>query len=165
MSAVSAIFPCVDTQGSHWQRIPDVNSGANSSFAIVNRAIARSASTRRIRPVRDSNGSDKNFEIRPENIRSSVAERFDALASRWEMETSHLSRVEQRIMHPCYQKIIAMGPIVLPHILHRLRDRPDHWFWALNLLANENPVPPDFRGTASDAARLWVEWGERQGYV
>jgi hypothetical protein len=90
---------------------------------------------------------------------------FQRLANQWRRETMHVSQVERRIMHPSYQKIIAMGPRVVPLILRELRDRPDHWFWALRILVEEGPIPENFRGSPTDAAHLWLEWGRQVGYL
>jgi hypothetical protein len=96
---------------------------------------------------------------------ASLQEQFDALVEQWRADTSHVSQVERRVMHPAYQKIIAMGPRALPLILCELHERPDHWFWALRLLAPEDPVPADFRGTVTEAVQLWIDWGKEAGYL
>lgn len=45
-------------------------------------------------------------------------------------------------MLPSCQRIIGMGPVVVPLILEELRREPDHWFWALEMLTEDDPVPP-----------------------
>lgn len=84
---------------------------------------------------------------------------FKELVSEWKRDTGHLSLISQRINHPAYKRIITMGRAALPLILAELRDNPDHWFHALYLLADENPIPQSFHGSVTEAIELWVDWG------
>jgi hypothetical protein len=61
-------------------------------------------------------------------------------------------------MHPAYQQIIGMGVDALPLILRELEREPDHWFWALEAITGENPVPPTDRGRLNEMARAWLRW-------
>src|SRR6266700_595524 len=76
----------------------------------------------------------------------SLSERFKRLAAEWKQQSRYLSNSAQMAMLPPYQKIIGMGPSVVPLILEELRREPDHWFWALESITDENPVPPDSLG-------------------
>ena len=38
------------------------------------------------------------------------------------------------------------------------------WFWALEAITEENPVPPA-AGKVREMARAWVDWGKRQGLL
>ena len=60
-----------------------------------------------------------------------------------------------------YQKIIAMGPSVVPLILEEMRNKPDHWFWALSALTDDDPVPPGKRGQFKEMIKAWLEWGKQ----
>src|SRR5437870_323143 len=51
-----------------------------------------------------------------------------------------LSFVQQRAMHPAYQRIIGMGWVAVPYILQELARRPDHWEWALQSITGEEPA-------------------------
>jgi hypothetical protein len=64
-----------------------------------------------------------------------------------------------------YQRIIGMGMPAVPLILDELRRQPDQWFWALEAITEENPVPPEAAGIVAEMARAWIEWGERHGLV
>ena len=64
-----------------------------------------------------------------------------------------------------YQRIIGMGPPAVPLILRELHREPDQWFWALEAISEENPVPPEAAGTVREMARAWIEWGKRQGLL
>jgi hypothetical protein len=67
-------------------------------------------------------------------------------------------------MCPSYQRIIGLGPAVLPFLLRELEREPDHWFWALKAITGADPVPPSSRGKVREMARFWIEWGRQQGY-
>jgi hypothetical protein len=64
-----------------------------------------------------------------------------------------------------YQAIIGMGLPVVPLILEELRREPDHWFWALEALTGENPVPTEVDGDMSRVSEAWLKWGRREGLV
>ena len=67
-------------------------------------------------------------------------------------------------MCPSYQRIIGLGPAVVPLLLRELERAPDHWFWALKAITGADPVPPAARGGIREKVRLWIEWGRQQGY-
>ncbi len=92
-----------------------------------------------------------------------MARRFDSLAQAWRRECAHLSSVREMILHPAYQQIIGMGRDALPFLLRELERQPDHWFWALWAITQENPVPVEHRGRVSDMARDWVAWARQRG--
>jgi hypothetical protein len=92
---------------------------------------------------------------------------FNALVSQWHDERGVTSSAMQMAMCPAYQRIIAMGPPAIPLILRQLAsegDEPDMWFWALRVLTNVDPVPPQHRGNINAMARAWLDWG-RGRYV
>ena len=68
------------------------------------------------------------------------------------------------ILRP-YQRIIGMGWSAVPLILEELRREPDQWFWALEAITEENPVPPDAAGQVRRSAEAWVQWGRDRGLV
>jgi len=92
-----------------------------------------------------------------------LAATFRALADKWWYETAMLSVIQRKIMHPVYQRIIGLGPAVLPLILKELAERPSHWFWALQSITGENPVPPE--ANLVGAQEAWLQWGRERGYV
>ena len=90
--------------------------------------------------------------------------RFKQLVQEWKHERNPFSsRPDEWAMCWSYQKIIAMGPRVIPLILTELRTDPDHWFWALSALADADPVPPSKRGQFSEMTQAWLNWGEQNG--
>lgn len=68
-------------------------------------------------------------------------------------------------MHPSYQAIIGMGEIAVPLILESLTHRFDHWFWALEAITQDNPVPRRSRGSIEAMACAWLTWGSDKGLV
>jgi hypothetical protein len=54
---------------------------------------------------------------------------------------------------------------VVPLILEELKREPHHWFWALEVIADENPVQENARGDIRLIADAWIEWGRREGLI
>jgi hypothetical protein len=102
-------------------------------------------------------------ETQPTSWSAVMAQRFDALAEAWRLECAHLSSVREMVLHPAYQQIIGMGRDALPFLLRELERQPDHWFWALWAITQENPVPSEHRGRVRDMARDWLEWARQRG--
>src|SRR5713226_5375783 len=94
-----------------------------------------------------------------------IQERFRRLASEWKKQSHYLSNTAQMAMLTPYQRIIGMGPPVVPLILEELRREPDHWFWALESITEQNPVAPEEMGKVRLMAQAWVRWGEQQGML
>jgi hypothetical protein len=96
---------------------------------------------------------------------ASLAGTFKQLATQWRNETKFLSSITDKVLHPCYQRIIGLGPDAIPIILLELRKRGEHWFWALESITGENPVLPEHYGDIENMAHDWIEWGKRKGYL
>ena len=90
---------------------------------------------------------------------------FQEHKEKWRNETAVHSSITMKAMHPSYQRIIGMGPQVLPLIMRELRNNPDHWFWALNAITGENPVPPEDAGYIDKMTKAWLDYGKRQGFI
>jgi hypothetical protein len=92
--------------------------------------------------------------------------KFDKLAAEWKKETFLLSKIREKVIHLAYQKIIGMGPAAVPCILKDLRDNgPNHWFWALHVITEENPVPSEKVGGIVAMTEAWLQWGKKKGYL
>ena len=76
-----------------------------------------------------------------------------------------MSSITKLVMHPCYQRIIGMGPAVLPLLLRELQKEPDYWFWALRAITGENPVGPKDTGDIEKMAESWIRWGRDRGLM
>ena len=85
-----------------------------------------------------------------------LAALFDQLAQEWRAETQYLSSTTQIATHPAYQRIIGLGPQVIPLILAELERRPGHWAWALKALTGEDPAPPEAQGRVAATAEAWL---------
>jgi hypothetical protein len=94
-----------------------------------------------------------------------LRERFRRHSTEWKQKTRYLSNTAQMALLQPYQRIIGMGMPVVPLILEELRREPDQWFWALEAITEENPVPPEAGGNVRQMAQAWIEWGQRNGLV
>lgn len=94
-----------------------------------------------------------------------VSRRFDRLMGEWKEGTRYLSNTAQMAMLRPYQKIIGMGPPALPLILQELRREPDQWFWALESITDQNPVPTENAGDVRLMAEAWIRWGVQEGLI
>jgi hypothetical protein len=89
---------------------------------------------------------------------------FQALVRRWKEERGPSSSTTELAMCPSYQRIIGLGPAVVPLLLRELEQAPDHWFWALKAITGADPVPPGNHPKIKEMVRLWLEWGRQNGY-
>jgi len=48
--------------------------------------------------------------------------------------------MQQRALHPAYQRIIAWAGSPVPLLLRELQRQPDHWLWALQAITGEQPA-------------------------
>ncbi len=92
-----------------------------------------------------------------------LARVFSDLAQRWRRETAAHSVLQKKVLHPAYQRIIGLGPAVVPYILRELQREPAHWFWALNAITGADPAPAG--STFQEAAEAWLKWGRERGYL
>lgn len=97
--------------------------------------------------------------------RQDAHDRFRRFAAQWKAQSLHMSNSAQMAMLRSYQNIIGMGDPAVPLILEELRSEPDHWFWALESITDENPVPLEAAGKVEKMAQAWIEWGIQRGYI
>jgi hypothetical protein len=109
------------------------------------------------------NNPDKITIVSPSK-KQSIVEQFEALASQWYDETGGSSFIVEKTSHPAYQKIIDMGPPVVPLLLRELERNPALWFEALRTITGANPVEPEQRGRIKQMAVSWLKWGREHGY-
>jgi hypothetical protein len=94
-----------------------------------------------------------------------LQQQFNALADKWERDTSLLSSPTRKSMHPAYRRIIAMKkPDIVELILRRMKRQGGHWFWALSELTGIDPIPTEARGRIDAMREAWIEWGSKRGY-
>jgi hypothetical protein len=90
---------------------------------------------------------------------------FVSLVAQWKQATKLSALPSQQIMHKAYQRIIGMGPPVLPLILEEMDREPDHWFWALTALTGIDLASDDPNVSFDELTRRWLDWGRAREYV
>ncbi len=90
--------------------------------------------------------------------------KFKSLVAEWKPAVETSSSATRMVLHPAYQRIIALGPRVVPLILGELDRELDHWFWALRMLTGEDPVPVQYKGNMPAMREAWLAWGRSKGY-
>jgi hypothetical protein len=86
--------------------------------------------------------------------------------ARWRSETAAVSSSTQRLAHPAYREMIALGPAAVPFLLRDLERTGDgHLAKALSSLTGAQPVPEADRGKVRLVAEAWLRWGRGQGLV
>lgn len=97
--------------------------------------------------------------------RITTADMFAGLAETWKAETQFASSVDDLILHPAYQRIIGLGPNVIPLILADLQESQAHWFWALQALTGATPFSEHSRGDVREMTSAWLRWGRERGMI
>lgn len=93
-------------------------------------------------------------------IDEEVERTFMQLAEAWRDETKGVSIMRDRILNQNYQKIIGLGPKVVPILIRELVFRPDHWFHALKMITDSNPAGPEDKGDFERIRAAWIEWAK-----
>lgn len=76
-----------------------------------------------------------------------------------------MSSIQSQVAHEDYFRIIAMGPVVVPMILARMRTRPGFWFMALRALTDADPVAEAHRGDIHAMTQDWLTWGMKHAHI
>ena len=97
--------------------------------------------------------------------RQPVWQRFAELAATWREERGFSSSLTDMVLCSSYQRVISLGPAVVPYILAELNTRPDHWFWALSAITGVDPVPEEAAGNLRAMTKAWLQWGDREGFI
>ena len=98
------------------------------------------------------------MQSEPEDVRAT----FERLTASWKRDCEVQSSPARIATHPAYRAIIDLGPAVLPMILHDLQGTHAHWFWALQAITGENPVPADAAGSIDLMTEAWLAWGRQR---
>lgn len=96
------------------------------------------------------------------DLRNASEAEFQQLASRWKSDTMFISSVQDRVLHPAYQRIIGLGRPVLPFLLRDMEINRTDWFWALRSITGQDPVPESSRGKRNEMIDAWLAWAEHQ---
>jgi len=94
-----------------------------------------------------------------------IKDLFQELKTEWKVKSRYMSNTAQIATVWEYQQIIGMGRPALPLILKELEQETDHWFWALEAISGDDPVPPDHVGDVEKMAKTWIEWGKQKGII
>jgi hypothetical protein len=98
-----------------------------------------------------------------ESPASHLRSAFDDLVRVWTEETLLSSSTIEICTHWAYQRIIGLGPDVVPLILEAVGQGQRHWTWALAALTGENPArETDSQAAAADA---WLRWADERGLI
>ena len=98
-------------------------------------------------------------------VDTELRRQFESHSTQWKEESRYLSSTTDIATNPAYQRIIGLGLPVVPLILEDLRKQPYHWFWALNAITGEDPVPDSSRGRVREMADAWINWGVKQELI
>ncbi len=90
--------------------------------------------------------------------KTALQRKFDVLATQWRNETVFESSMTKIIANENYQKIIGLGPSVLPCIFEDLKKNGGMWFAALHTLTGVNPVHPEDVGNIQVLTQKWLKW-------
>jgi hypothetical protein len=72
-------------------------------------------------------------------------------------QTAHVSSSSQRLSHPAYQALTALGDAAVPFLLADLEQTRDgHLSKALTEITGARPVPPEHRGQIGQIADEWL---------
>ena len=99
-----------------------------------------------------------------DKIQPELEKQFLELVKQWRIETRGISSTNKISRHPADRLIIGMGQDAVPLLLRELENSSGRWFWALNTITGEDPVPQDKRGHTKEMIRYWLEWGKQKGY-
>ena len=107
------------------------------------------------------------FVVIPDTItvETTIEHRFHQLSEEWHRETGFLSSITKKCTHPAYLKIIGLSERVVPILLRELERQPDHWFFALHILTDQDPVEEGDAGNMQRMSDAWLRWGREHGYI
>lgn len=94
-----------------------------------------------------------------------VKSEFARLADEWMAGTKYTSSTTVQILHPAFQRAIALGPKVLPYMLAHMESTGAPWFAALQALTGENPVQESDLGRPKKMRQAWLSWAEAKGIL
>jgi hypothetical protein len=94
---------------------------------------------------------------------ANIKDEFERLAAEWHKAVGHHSSTTVRNNHPAYQKIIALGPAVVPLLLRDMEENCTHWSYALRQITGANPIPPSSAGNIPKMAEAWLGWAKDNG--
>ena len=147
-------FSSVSYQAEDFQYSPSIER-THANVALVKK---------RVRVIRGGKPAILDGrKIDKANESTSLQMEFRRLCSVWKKETQALSSLTEAAMHPAYQRIIGLGPAVMPLLIAELEQNPDWWFWALRAITGADPVKDEERGRLAAMKTAWLLWWESEG--
>ena len=98
-------------------------------------------------------------------IPRNIEEEFYSNVVKWKADIEIASSMHDVVLNKAYQRIIGLGPTVIPLILKDLKNYGGLWFWALSALTGENPVKQVDAGRIRKMRETWLAWGAKKGYL
>lgn len=159
-------MPVPRVQAKLTLRLPREDLDFLQEYAVAHELSVVEVIARHLSQLRDQGGeaADLAGVPKPRGASAALRVRFDQLVEEWREATRFISSLTDMMTHPAYQRIIGMGAAAVPLLLEELRHQPDHWFWALQSITGENPVPEEARGDIEGMGAAWLSWGQRHGY-
>ena len=112
-------------------------------------------------PTVDPNDLNKIPDVSKELRELSPKDQFLFHCEKWREESVFLSSPSEMAKCEPYQEIIKMGEKAIPFIIDQLRSNdPDHWFFALSQITDEDPIAPENYGNLKNMANDWISWYE-----
>ncbi len=104
------------------------------------------------------------FQTYSQGTDSTLRNRFNDLADRWEKETAHLSSISRRRDHTYFSYLTKIGPRAIPWALERIKKGNPFWFLVLKEIVPNGPTEP-CDGDMVKVRSQWLEWGKQHGHV
>ena len=58
-----------------------------------------------------------------------------------------------------------MGHSVIPFLLEDMQKHKTHWFYALQIITNHNPIQEKNKGNINGMIEDWISWGVKHQYI
>lgn len=87
-------------------------------------------------------------------------QQFQYLAAQWKRGTAGMSSIDSKMSHAAMREILQLKDVV-PLIIDELRVAGGHWFAALRILTNANPVAASDRGNVEAMRKAWLAWADQ----
>jgi hypothetical protein len=162
----------ISTVKEGWLQVAEKNKAKQAREALeYARGLSEAIETRvkMVIEVRARQIAEQLISIHRKQFESTQAKslelKFQTLADELRKDTAHLSSVTKQVMHPSYQRIIGLGPAVLPILFEQVRRQSGYWFWALNAITGEDPVPPEDLGDVPKMSEAWLNWAKQHGLI
>ena len=93
-----------------------------------------------------------------------LTQRFEYLYQEWSEGTKFYSNGDKILAHWALQELISLGEPIIPLVLQKYNEKPNHWTYPLMQITGENPVPEEHHGNLEAMQKDWLAWGEKNGY-